>query len=298
MCRLPSLALCDNALVVAFLSLFAFNALGALAAGPSFARKAAALALSAVPYAVALAFPPEDALLRASVWVGAMFLTMRMLDVFAEARRPPAFRLGLMLCVLDLRTLRRERGFPTSLAARTLAYTALAALAFATLPLWPRPFQWLGGAACLYVGMEAADAIVRLPLRLGGFALRPLQHSPIRSRSLGEFWGRRWNREVSGLLSRWCFRPLARRGHAGLGLAWAFTCSGLFHAISVLSAAGWWDALTVLLFFMLHGALVSAERTMGIARWPAWAAHGWVVGAFAVTGPLFLDPVLRIFLLA
>ncbi len=142
--------------------------------------------------------------------------------------------------------------------------------------------------------MEAADAAVRLPLRLAGVALRPLQASPIRSRSLGEFWGRRWNREVSRLLFRWCFRPLARRGHAGLGLAWAFTCSGLLHAISVLAALGWRDALTVQLFFMLHGALVAAERAMGIASWPRAAAHAWLVGVFAVTGPLFLDPALRL----
>lgn len=251
-----------------------------------------------MPYAIALAFPPEDVRLRASVWVGAMFLTMRMLDVIAEARRPPAFRVGLMLCVLDLRTLHRELGFPTRLTARTLGYAALAAAAFATLPLWPRPFQWVGGAACLYVGMEAADAVVRLPLRLGGLALRPLQDSPIRSRTLGEFWGRRWNREVSGLLFRWCFRPLARRGHAGLGLAWAFTCSGLLHAISLLASTGWRDALTVQLFFMLHGALVAAERAMGVVRLPAWAAHAWVVGVFAVTGPLFIDPALRLLGLA
>lgn len=284
--------------MVALLSMFTFNALGALVAGPSWARKAAALALSAVPYAIAVTFPSDVPVLRAAVWVGAIFLSLRMLDVFVEAHRPASFRVALMLCVLDLRTARPEAGFPTRLLARAVTCWALAALVFLALPVLPATSRWVGGAAFLYVGMESADAAVRLPLAFAGLAIRPLQDSPIRSRTLGEFWGRRWNREVGGLLFRWCFRPLARRGHAGLGLAWAFTFSGLLHAVAVLAAMAWKDALTVQLFFMLHGALVAAERVVGVSRWPAWAAHAWVVAAFALTAPLFIEPSLRLFGLA
>lgn len=284
--------------MLAFVAAFAFNALGALVAGPSRARKAAALTLSTGPYAVALASPPEGVFLHVWVWVGSMFLSLRMLDVLAEARRPALFRLGLMLSALDLRTAQPESGVPLALAGRALAFATLAAATYAALPGAPRPVQWVGAAAFLYVGMEAADAIFRLPIRVSGAALRPLQATPIRSRSLAEFWGRRWNREVGRLLFRWCFRPLARRGHAGLGLAWAFTFSGLLHSVGTFFAIGARPALCVQAFFMLHGALVAGERAIGVDRWPGWAARGWVVASFVATGPLFLDAALTMIGLA
>jgi hypothetical protein len=184
---------------------------------------------------------------------------------------------------LDVRLLAHGLGFGLLCGAGLLAVLATEG-----------PARWPGAALYLYAGMELVDAGFRLPLRLAGVTLRPLQDAPRRSRSLGEFWGQRWNREIGGLLHRWCFRPLARRRHASVGVVWTFFCSGLLHALGVYAAVGLRDALLVQAFFVLHGGGLLLERALRIPRWPPWAGRLWVWGFFALTAPLFLEPALKI----
>ena len=48
-------------------------------------------------------------------------------------------------------------------------------------------------------------------LRLAEFDCRPLFVAPLRSKSLEEFWGRRWNRAFSRMTASAIYRPLVRR---------------------------------------------------------------------------------------
>jgi len=114
------------------------------------------------------------------------------------------------------------------------------------------------------------------------------------SRSLVEFWGRRWNREVGRWLYRWCFRPLAQRGAPAAGVAAAFVFSGLFHGLAMFAALDIATAGSMFLFFVVQGALVGVERALGVARWRSLPARAWTIGTFLVTMPLFVEPALQL----
>ncbi|HLK15127.1 MAG TPA: MBOAT family protein, partial [Fimbriimonadaceae bacterium] len=78
-------------------------------------------------------------------------------------------------------------------------------------------------------------------VRFFGWAVDPLFREPERSRSLEEFWGRRWNLPFVEMDRRLFVRPLVRLlGPAGATAA-IFGVSGLLHemAISYPAGAGW-----------------------------------------------------------
>jgi hypothetical protein len=58
-----------------------------------------------------------------------------------------------------------------------------------------------------------------------GYAMEPVQRTPILSRSLAEFWGRRWNRIVGRWLRENAFEPFAKAGRPGTGSFVAFVAS-------------------------------------------------------------------------
>jgi len=133
--------------------------------------------------------------------------------------------------------------------------------------------------------------------RLAGVDARPLFRAPLAARSLGDFWGRRWNLAFSEMTARGIYRPLAGSlGRKGATVA-AFLASGLLHelAISLPVLAGFGLPLS---YFVLHGVLVLAERRLeragrAVTGWGGWA-HVWVLGWLALPAPiLFHPPFLR-----
>jgi hypothetical protein len=144
-----------------------------------------------------------------------------------------------------------------------------------------------------YLIGDAADMLLRFVLLLGGFSTPRFQLAPIRSVTLAEFWGRRWNRIVGSWLKDNCFTPLARRGRPGAGVLVAFAVSAAFHVAPVLLVVGLAPSAWIGCFFLAHGALVAVERVLRVRRWPAPFAHLFVVAAFVATAPLFIEPYLR-----
>ena len=67
--------------------------------------------------------------------------------------------------------------------------------------------------------------LLSLGWRTIGVDARPVMHSPLRSTSLAEFWGRRWNTAFHELATRFTFRPLRPAGRLGAALV-AFLASG------------------------------------------------------------------------
>jgi Membrane bound O-acyl transferase family len=147
-----------------------------------------------------------------------------------------------------------------------------------------------------------AAGIHRLIVGGGGLLGRSvagLQDHPLRSASLVEFWGRRWNRLVELNLDRAFFRPWSRLHHPRRGVLAAFTASGIMHAIAVADAAHprttLLPALAVMAFFWLHAGAVLAERWSGVHRapprpFPRLVARARTVALFALLSPLLLDP--------
>lgn len=132
--------------------------------------------------------------------------------------------------------------------------------------------------------------------RACGFPVYTLFPAPLLSRSLGEFWGRRWNLPFTEMIQRAVYRPLVpvigRRAAAMCG----FGFSGLLHecAISVPVSRGYGLPM---LYFVLHGGLVTLERTTGLGDWlqarPVWS-RVWTVSWLALPmGILFHPPFLR-----
>lgn len=121
--------------------------------------------------------------------------------------------------------------------------------------------------------------------------------SPLQSKSLAEFWGKRWNLAFSEMTTLAIFRPL--RGACGSlpALLMAFLFSGILHelAISVPVRAGFgWP----LLYFALHGMGMLIE-----SRWIALAelinsrpmlGRLWTLSWIVLPLPLlFHQPFLR-----
>jgi alginate O-acetyltransferase complex protein AlgI len=125
--------------------------------------------------------------------------------------------------------------------------------------------------------------------RLHGRPVAPLFDAPARSRSLTEFWARRWNLAFSEMLQVAVARPFKRVLGPGASTALCFVISGLLHelALSVPARAGYGLPL---LYFSLHGLLVAVERRLpwGAGRGGELARRVWTLG-------WVLLPVLLVF---
>lgn len=119
--------------------------------------------------------------------------------------------------------------------------------------------------------------------RARGVAVERLFVNPAASRTLGEFWGRRWNLAFHVVARDRVFRPIARRWGAPAGILATFLFSGVIHELLLSVPVGAGYGLPTA-YFMLHGLLVLAER-----RWPirnrAWAIF-WVLAPV----PLLFHP--------
>jgi hypothetical protein len=185
-----------------------------------------------------------------------------------------------------------------------------------------RLWRWSRLADDLLVLVEVAIGaagvhrlIVGIAEAIGGHPVAGLQDHPLRAASLSEFWSSRWNRLVQRNLERAFFRPVGRRaggkGDARRGQARrsaravlaAFGASGVMHAIAVGDLVHPRETAlptaAVMTFFLLHGALVSAERALGLVR-TARTPRGlmWArlrtLALFALLSPLLLDPFARV----
>jgi alginate O-acetyltransferase complex protein AlgI len=120
----------------------------------------------------------------------------------------------------------------------------------------------------------------------------PLFPAPLRSRSLGEFWGKRWNLPFTEMIQRGVYRPLSTViGRTNAALA-GFLCSGLLHECAISHPVQRGYGLP-LLYFGIHGALVLVERRTGLQAFlhprPV-LARVWTLGWLVLPMPLLFHP--------
>ena len=133
--------------------------------------------------------------------------------------------------------------------------------------------------------------------RRAGVDVHALFRAPLLSRSLAEFWGRRWNLAFSEMTALGVYRPLSPLLGKPAALVVAFVFSGLLHelAISLPVRAGFGLPL---LYFAIHGVLMLVEGGMErsgrpIDRRPA-VGRAWTTFWLVVPLPiLFHRPFLR-----
>lgn len=286
---------------------FSFAALlGLLCSGSAWRRW-----LSCVLASAALLVPfwvEQGTVLRAAIALELLWICVKVLGLARDrAPRSAGFRVLQMLVLHDLRQDGvLKRGPRPEVALRALA-TAIAWSLCAAAALWlalfvaptlaglPRFFlRCAAGAAFAYAGVEAALGLFLFVYRSGGLQPPPLHRQPILSTSIGEFWGRRWNRIVGSWLFASFYRPLAVRGYSLLGTVAAFMASALLHLYFTWAAIGIQPALRMALFFMAQLPLRWLEIRLQQARWPGAARRAWTVGWLTLTSPLFVEPMLDI----
>ncbi|MFL5350773.1 MAG: MBOAT family O-acyltransferase [Hyalangium sp.] len=274
-----------------------------LATGPRW-RRGAAVLLVAAGYAVPFLAPTGDPTFRAFVALGSLWFTARTVELLREPKPvPTSRRIWHVLGLVD--TLRARRMTPrvdTSALIRLLVCAPLVAAGWAGVSFGSYlpsgaarlAVRWSAGVVLVYTGVETVVALVILLYGLLGVDPRPLHDDPIRSRTITEFWSRRWNRAVHRFLKQTVFAPVARRGRTGLGLVLTFLMSAFIHFAFMLPAVGLFWAGMMGAFFVLQLPFLWAERALGVNRWPGLLARAWTLGLLLVSSPLFVEPALQI----
>ena len=128
-----------------------------------------------------------------------------------------------------------------------------------------------------------------LVFRWLGFAVEKLWDCPVAATSLGDFWGRRWNRIVSGFLREVIFTPVARRAGARAALLAVFLYSGLYHEmVSFLAGSGYGGPM---LYFLVQYLGVTAESSgpgRRVLRGRPWLGRAWTLAVVVAPVGLLL----------
>lgn len=158
---------------------------------------------------------------------------------------------------------------------------------------------WIGMIGLVLLLHFGVFELLALGWRAWGVNVEPIMNSPWRSTSLGEFWGRRWNRAFRDLSDRLILRPLLPRIGPTAAMGVVFLVSGLIHdvVISLPAGAGYGGPT----FYFLGQAVVMAGQRSTVGR--TWrldrGVRGWLTTVIALIAPLgllFHGPfVLRVF---
>ena len=111
---------------------------------------------------------------------------------------------------------------------------------------------WLGMAGLIFLLHFGTFQIVSLIWQSIGVQAVPIMSSPLRSTSLGEFWGKRWNLGFRQLAHELIFRPLHRKVGVDMAGFFVFILSGLIHDLVIsLPARGGYGLPTA--YFAFQG---------------------------------------------
>lgn len=144
------------------------------------------------------------------------------------------------------------------------------------------------GTGLLLVFHFGSCTLLAAAWRARGVRCDAIVREPWRSRSLGEFWSRRWNLAYFEMCTILLYRPLAGRVGRGASVMLVFLFSGLLHemAISLPVRAGY--GLPTL-YFAAHGLGVLAEEALARRGRPIRGLAGRAWALFWILAPL---PVL------
>jgi hypothetical protein len=147
---------------------------------------------------------------------------------------------------------------------------------------------WVGIAGIGFVLHFGLLELLSLGWRQVGISAVPIMNAPYRSRSLSEFWGRRWNLAFRDLAHEFVFRPLVGPWGVTAATMAVFLASGVVHDLVISGAAGTGFGLPTL-YFLIQAAGLFTERSdlgkwIGLGR--GWI--GWAFCAIVVVGPLGL----------
>ncbi|NBD24716.1 MBOAT family protein [Paenibacillus glycinis] len=185
--------------------------------------------------------------------------------------------------------------------AAGLVLTVLAAQPWIPLPAEPGAARSLGSIMAVLPLLAGLSLMLHFGLftivaglwRLAGFDCRRQFRNPLLSRSLGEFWSRRWNLAFSDMTAIGAYRPLSLVWGRTAARFAAFAFSGILHelAISLPVRQGFGGPAV---YFLLHGAAVSFESLLERSGKPLSAVPGlgraWTLTWLILPLPLLFHP--------
>jgi hypothetical protein len=146
---------------------------------------------------------------------------------------------------------------------------------------------WIGLLGLVLVLHFGLFHLIALFWQSQGVAAAPIMAKPILSKSLSEFWGKRWNLGFRQLAYDLIFQPLHKRIGVVAASLLVFLASGLIHDLVIsLPAHGGYGLPTG--YFLLQGMGVSLERSplgrkLGLQR----GFSGWLFMFVVTAGPAF-----------
>jgi predicted DCC family thiol-disulfide oxidoreductase YuxK len=124
---------------------------------------------------------------------------------------------------------------------------------------------WIGMIGMILVLHFGIFALLAIAWRSYGINVRPVMDAPLKSATLGEFWGRRWNGAFNQLAFENIFRPVARATGPITGTIAAFLASGLIHELVIsLPARAGYGLPTA--YFVLQGCGVLVQHRLTSIR--------------------------------
>lgn len=244
-------------------------------------------------------------MVRVGASLPCLIVGMRAWDLFWQKRPlPPLHRIWLMVAVFDTRDSKRvPRHFATRTLLEALGWAGSAAACLG-LSLWVAPqlggrpgvaLRWLAFAGFVVSMFESGPRIIIFANALVGVRPPTLHKSPLRSRTVQEFWGVRWNQVVGAWLKRHFFMPMARRRRPRTGLAVSFVASAGLHLYVAKPGLEWGWAGLFALFFVVQILVIGAEQVLGVRGWSKPAGRMWTATVMIVCSPLFSEPMLQTF---
>src|SRR5262249_37098247 len=135
----------------------------------------------------------------------------------------------------------------------------------AVLPAHPMLAGWLAMTGVILTLHFGTFHLLSLAWRRAGVDAMPMMRSPLRSTSLSDFWGRRWNTAFHELATRFTFQPVRARVGASAAALVVFFLSGLIHELVIsLPAGGGYGLPTG--YFVVQGLGIAGERSRP-GRW-------------------------------
>ncbi|MGA7630945.1 MAG: MBOAT family protein [Terriglobales bacterium] len=146
---------------------------------------------------------------------------------------------------------------------------------------------WVGMLGLILLLHFGTFQIVSLLWGIVGVNAKPIMSAPLRSTSLGEFWGKRWNLGFRQLSHELIFRPLHRRLGADAAGFSVFVASGLLHDLVIsLPARGGYGLPT--LYFLLQGTGMTIEHSrLGKRLGLGQGVRGWCFMMVFLAAPVF-----------
>jgi predicted DCC family thiol-disulfide oxidoreductase YuxK len=156
---------------------------------------------------------------------------------------------------------------------------------------------WIGMTGIVLILHFGLFHLLAIGWRNAGRDAEPIMDAPLCSKTVSEFWGRRWNAAFNRLALDFVFRPLARRRGTTIATLAAFLVSGLIHELVISLPAGADYGLPTA-YFLLQGIGILTERALPQIRGQIFTIVITALPVFWLFHPPFVRNVILPFMKA